>query len=130
MQVVSGLTISCAALVFFSLATSTFGEIDLRLMWVFDSATLAMRCGQSVASFVLGSRELTESGGPSQSTRKYYLQYLMEMAILLVFTLHYGHLLCLHGLSMTLVDLLLLLKIRAAIVRMYRKFSVHRAYLR
>lgn len=209
LRVVAGICGGCTVFALGSLAWSCLATLDLRLLCVFDSVILALRCGQSVAAAAIHTQELVSqqcddiigaysrpppflffmplhplpplfhlllipvcfssplispppspslpsplplpsptliptttvvlsclppgkrsTGGPTTATRKYYLDYGTEMAVLLAFTLHYLHLLCLHGLSMTVVDLLLLLKIRAAVVRMHRRFSVHRAYLK
>ena len=66
----------------------------------------------------------------NRTTYTYYTEFILDMCVLLLTLGHYLHIYYLHGVSLTLIDVVLFLHMRLAFLSLAQKFSNHRNYLR
>jgi len=126
--------ISCADLVWFSFCLSVFGAagISVVLLMTFECLTLLLDTLQTVGKYVihLVDRYWKEGLWESRSCYTYYTEFLLDTCVLVTTLGHYLHIYYLHGVSLSLIDVVLFLHMRLAFLSLAQKIVNHRNYLR
>ncbi|KAG0046288.1 hypothetical protein BGZ83_008528 [Gryganskiella cystojenkinii] len=114
-------------IIWFILCISVFRSMLLLLS--FECFTLFLDTVQTLVKYVIHLGDLSRQG-PCESRRmvQYYTEFTTDTLILVTTLGHYLHIMCLHGISFTLIDAVLFLNMRSVFNNLRKKLSSHQAY--
>lgn len=72
--------------------------------------------------------ETGDENWDQRANRNYYIEFISETLLLVSTVLHYIQILYLHGISLTLIDIVLLLHLRAAFGDLFKKIEGYRTF--
>ncbi|KAL1917213.1 uncharacterized protein VTP21DRAFT_4869 [Calcarisporiella thermophila] len=113
----------------FSVCASIFPTMLLLL--TFESFTLFLDTLQTLIKYGIHIRDLSTSGiWEEKGVMLYYTEFITDILILVATLGHYMHIILLHGVSLTLIDAVLLLNMRSVFNNLRKKITSYYHYLR
>eukprot|EP00742_Colponemidia_sp_Colp-10_P010809 GILJ01011913.1.p1 GENE.GILJ01011913.1~~GILJ01011913.1.p1 ORF type:complete len:566 (+),score=48.10 GILJ01011913.1:34-1698(+) len=126
------LCIICGNVVCASMCLWLFSEASwsVLLLLLFECAMLGIESVQTLVRFMLHLSDHlhTDSSWETRTTHMFYIELGTELLLHLCSILHYLHIWATHGLSFTLVDVVLFLNVRAVLKHIRKHFQRLRNY--
>ncbi|KAF9975164.1 hypothetical protein BGZ73_001272 [Actinomortierella ambigua] len=116
--------------IWFVMCISVFRSMLLLLS--FECFTLFLDTIQTLVKYTIHLNELSRLGGPCETRRmiQYYTEFTTEVVIMTTTLGHYLHIMYLHGISFSLIDIVLFLNMRSVFNNLRKKLVSHNAYRR
>jgi len=117
---------------FFCLSVFRAAGLSVILLMTFECLTLFLDTVQTLGKYVIHLVDLYSEEGvwENRTTYIYYTEFVLDVCVLLLTLGHYLHIYYLHGVSLTLIDVVLFLHMRLAFLSLAQKFSNHSNFLR
>lgn len=101
------------------------------LLLFFDALLLALHALRTTAAFLVHIYDATVDGvWERRASILYELDYACDVVVLVLTIVHLVHLQYLHGLSFSLVDLVITVNVRLVWVKLSKRIAAHRNYMR
>merc|ERR1719163_513859 len=104
---------------------------SLLALLLYDCVMVAINVCYTLAKMGLHVRDLSHNGlWERRGKLEVYTELLVDVSNLVLTLAHYAHIWSLHGISMTLIDGIILMNIKATVDKLKRKVAMYRTYLR